>query len=80
MSRKKPPTIEDPSVLNILGAEYGIPWEDLPVGGSFFLPTTATAVQVAKLLVPYEQLLDIILAVRQRREFGVYGVRIWRLR
>ncbi len=65
-------------VLNIFGAEYFIPWEELTVGSSFFLPTTATAGQVKKLLRPVERHFDWALAVRQRREFDRYGVRVWR--
>lgn len=67
-------------VLRILGADYFIPWEDVRVGCSFFLPTTATEKQVADLLGYYEQYFDIDLAVANRVEYGRYGVRIWRLR
>ncbi len=70
---------DDIRVLNILGADYFIPWEDVRVGCSFFLPTTATDKQVAKLLAPAEEYFDITLAVANRVEYGRYGVRIWRL-
>ena len=53
-------------------------WEELPRGGSFFLPTTATAKQVSTALTPAERFLQIELEVRQRCEFGAYGVRVWR--
>jgi len=65
-------------VLNVFGAEYYIPWEELPRGGSFFLPTTATPKQVYAALKPMEKHLQIELEVRARREYGVLGVRVWR--
>lgn len=78
LNRRKLP--EDIRVLNILGADYFIPWEDVRVGCSFFLPTTATDRQVAATLANVEKYLDIDLAVANRVEYGRYGVRIWRLR
>ena len=69
---------DDVRVLDIFGAEYLIEWDDLPRGGSFFLPTTATAEQVTRLLRPIQKLLNYRLTVRQRCEFGRYGVRVWR--
>jgi len=72
------PIPDEIRVLNIFGAEYYIPWEDVTVGSSFFLPTTALASQVKKLLRPVEKYFDWALEVRQRREFDRFGVRIWR--
>ena len=65
-------------VLNVFGAEYYIPWEELPRGGSFFIPTTATPKQVYAALKPVEKYLQIELEVRARCERGVLGVRVWR--
>lgn len=65
-------------VLNVFGAEYYIPWEELTIGSSFFLPTTAVASQVKKSLRPAERYFDWVLEVRQRCEFGRFGVRVWR--
>lgn len=65
-------------VLTLFGAEYYIAWEELPRGGSFFIPTTATAKQAHSALKPAEAHLQIELEVRQRCERGVYGVRVWR--
>lgn len=65
-------------VLNILGSEHYMLWEDMTVGASVFIPTTERAGQVAKLLRPVERYFDWKFAVRQRCEFGRYGVRIWR--
>lgn len=69
---------DDIRVLNVLGAEYFIEWERLKVGASFFLPTTATAKQVSVALRPAAEHLNFQLVTRQRREFGVFGVRVWR--
>jgi len=66
-------------VLNIFGAEYYMPWEDMPPGASVFVPTTATHEQVTQLLRPAAKYLGGKFAVRQRCEFGVFGVRIWRV-
>lgn len=65
-------------VLTLFGAEYYIPWEELPRGGSFFIPTTATAKQVYEALKPAEKHMQVELEVRSRCEFGRYGARIWR--
>ena len=65
-------------VLNLFGAEYYIPWEELPRGGSFFVPTTATPKQVSTALKAAEQHLQVELEVRARCERGVFGVRVWR--
>lgn len=69
---------DDPQVVNIMGAEYFVPWKDLPRGGSFFLPTTATAKQVYEILASVEKALNLQLEVRQRCEHGRFGVRVWR--
>jgi hypothetical protein len=66
-------------VLTIFGAEYWMPWEDMRRGCSCFLPTTATAQQVAELLGPIEKYLGWHFAVANRCEYGRYGVRIWRM-
>lgn len=72
------PLPENVRVLSLFGAEYYIPWEELPRGGSFFIPTTATAKQVFHATADARKHLQIDLEVRARREFGVLGVRIWR--
>jgi hypothetical protein len=66
-------------VLNLFGAEYFIDWTRLPRGGSFFLPTTATPGQVKAALRPAAKALDIELVTRPRCEYGLYGVRVWRV-
>ena len=71
-------TLNDVQVLNLFGAEYFIDWARLPRGGSFFIPTTATAGQVLDALRPAMKVLQYDLEVRPRREYGVYGVRVWR--
>lgn len=73
------PIPDDIRLLNIMGAEYYMPWEDMTVGSSIFLPTTALDRQVARRLKPVARYFDWQFAVRQRCEFGVFGVRIWRV-
>lgn len=73
------PLPDNVRVVNIHGADYYIPWEQVPVGASFFLPTTATARQVRAAFRHAAQYLDYHLEVRRRREFGVLGARVWRV-
>jgi hypothetical protein len=73
-----PPPPRDVRVIEILGAEYLIDWGRVSRGASFFLPTTVTADQVRKILVPYAAALNFEFAVHTRCEFGRYGVRVWR--
>lgn len=61
------------------GVDYFIQWEHLSIGASFFLPTTATKTQAHYALRPYAQYLGIQLQVRNRCEYGRYGVRVWRV-
>ena len=65
--------------FTLFGVDYYILWEHLGVGASFFLPTTATAQQAFVALKPYAQYLGIRLQVRNRCEYGRYGVRVWRV-
>jgi hypothetical protein len=66
-------------VVDIFGAQYFIPWEEVTVGSSFFLPTTATAKQVRESLAPAAAYFQARFETRARREFGLYGVRVWRV-
>ena len=59
--------------------EYFIFWEQMSIGASFFLPTTATATQVMLRLKRRAQHLRITLRAQPRREYGRYGVRVWRM-
>ena len=61
------------------GVDYFIEWSRLLVGCSVFLPTTATKTQAFRALRPYAQQLGIQLVVRNRCEYGRYGVRFWRV-
>lgn len=69
----------DPFTVVFHDVTYGLPWHDMPVGGSFFLPTTLTAPQARKLLRPRARAAGIAIEVRERHEFGRYGVRVWRV-
>jgi hypothetical protein len=65
-------------VLRIHGVEYYILWEKLSVGSSFFVPTTASVAQVRPMLKAVASFFDWHFEIRQRCEFGRYGVRVWR--
>lgn len=78
MTTPPPLSLNDVQVLHLLEASYFIDWARLPRGGSFFLPTTATAKQVREALRPAMQVMNYDLEVRPRREYGIYGVRVWR--
>lgn len=81
-SRKdKPPPPPEPDirVVTIGGVEYFIYWEQLHVGGSFFLPTLLSAKDVTRDLRRLQKKLNITLEIRNRCEYGAYGVRIWRM-
>lgn len=70
----------DVRVVTLHDVEYFIFWDQLTVGASFFIPTTATPRQALDALKPATKSLGIKLAARTRREYGRYGVRVWRLR
>lgn len=65
--------------IDLYGMPYYIYWENLSIGASFFLPTTATPAQVDKALTAAKKHLNFRFAVRARREFGRHGVRVWRI-
>lgn len=65
-------------LVNVLGMDYFIQWEDLPRGGSFFMPTTATPAQVLVALRPHREHFNFTFEARARCEYGLYGVRVWR--
>ena len=74
-----PTTFEDVRLFTLYGVDYFILWDQLHIGASFFLPTTATQTQAFKALQPYARHLRIGLQVRNRCEYGRYGVRVWRV-
>lgn len=69
----------EPEIITLFDIQYFVDWKNLQLGGSFFLPTTATAKMVQRILKPYERVLDMQLEVHNRTEYGRYGVRVWRL-
>lgn len=81
MKRRSAPPIQfdDVRLFTLHGVDYFILWDQLSIGASFFLPTTATAKQATKALQPYAHHLGIELQVRNRCEYGRYGVRVWRV-
>jgi len=66
-------------VVSIFGAEYFIDWKRFARGCSLFLPTTATPAQVLRAFRPAERHFDFKFEARTRREYGLYGVRVWRV-
>lgn len=74
----KTPPPEIP-VIHLVGVDYFVPWDALTIGASFFLPTIATAAQVAEALEPIEQELTMTFAVHTRVEYGRHGARVWRV-
>ena len=74
--KQKPP--EHP-VIHLVGVDYFVYWDALPIGASFFLPTIATRAQVAAALQPVEHALSMSFAIHTRVEYGRYGARVWRI-
>lgn len=70
---------DDLRLINLYGAEYYIPWEAIPVGGSVFLKTTADASEIAEHLERINKLFRCRFAANNRCEYGYFGIRIWRL-
>ena len=78
-SKPVPKPVDDVRQFTLFGVDYFIEWSRLSVGASFFLPTTATKKQAFEALQPYARHLGIQLQVRNRCEYGRYGVRVWRV-
>jgi hypothetical protein len=66
-----------PAIIN--GHPYWVDWEALPVTGSVFFPTTATAVQVLRELKWVREYYAIGMFACTRRERRLHGVRVWRV-
>lgn len=83
MASTKPPSrarhLNDIRVFTIHGVEYYIEWRTLGYGHSFFIPTTATPVEVRDILKNTFKLLGFKVEIHARCEYGRYGVRVWRL-
>lgn len=69
----------DPEVCDLYGILYYLPWSDLPVGGSFFLPTTMNEREASRIIKKKARRAGIRIEVHERCEFGVLGVRVWRV-
>jgi hypothetical protein len=65
--------------VTLHGVEYLIRWENMTLGSSFFLPTTATVQQVRTALREAARVYGYRIELRTRREYGRYGVRVWRM-
>lgn len=75
---KQPPPPEPP-IIHLLGVDYFVFWDALPIGASFFLPSIATTAQVVEALAPVEEATTMTFAVHTRVEYGRYGTRVWRI-
>lgn len=69
----------DPRIVVIQGVNYYINWYEMKTGHSVFLKTIALPSTVMQALRPVERRLNIKLAAAPRKEFGRYGVRVWRI-
>jgi hypothetical protein len=78
-SSTPPKPAADVRQVTLHGVDYFIEWSRLAIGCSVFLPTTATKKQAFDALQPYARYLGIQLQVRNRCEYGRYGVRVWRV-
>ena len=70
---------DDVRYLEVGGTTFCVIWEELGVGSSFFLPTTATVAQVKSALRPGAKYFNVELDASPRVERGLYGIRVWRL-
>jgi hypothetical protein len=73
------PALEAPEVIVICGVEYFLDWRRLTPGSSFFIPTVASVKQVRQILKEAYVNLPYTFIAYQRREYGRYGVRVWRI-
>jgi hypothetical protein len=73
------PLPEEVRYLTFFGVPYYIRWEELDVGCSFFLRTTASQDMVVAALAPAKSHLKMEFVCRPRCEFGMYGIRVWRI-
>lgn len=76
---KTQPQSHDWRVVVVQGIEYFIYWEDMILGASFFIPTTATVQQVKAAIKSAVKHYKYKVEVRPRCEYGRYGVRVWRV-
>lgn len=79
MQSTKTPELPQIDVIVLHGSEYLINWKRLTRGASFFMPTTATPKQTEDALAEAAAQLNMEFEVRARCEYGMYGVRVWRV-
>lgn len=73
------PQIPPVECLNLQGVDYFVPWRELPLGASVFIPTVVGGRELVQALKPIQKNYAIRLAIRQRREFDCLGFRVWRV-
>lgn len=74
-----PPDFREYATLTVRGLHYSVPWLRMTIGSSVFLPTTAPAEEVQRLLRPFEKRFKMTLAAGTWWQQSCHGVRIWRL-
>jgi len=75
----RPRHLNDIRVFTIHDVEYYIEWRTFGYGHSFFIPTTATPMQVKEVLKDTFKQLGFNVEIHARSEYGRYGVRVWRV-
>jgi hypothetical protein len=65
--------------ISLYGIQYCIEWEKLMPGHSFFLKTSASRKDVMAAITTAVRYLNFTLVAQERREFGRFGVRVWRI-
>lgn len=78
-TKPQPDKQRDFRVVVVHDVEYFVYWEQMTPGASFFLPTTATALQVKRAIRDALRHYGYRVELRTRREYGRYGVRVWRM-
>jgi hypothetical protein len=66
--------------VKLYGIEYCIMWENMQIGDSVFLKTTADYKTLAPILRRASAYFNRQFDARPRHEGGYFGLRIWRLR
>lgn len=74
-----PLLVAPPDCLNLQGVDYFVPWGELPVFASVFLPTLIDGRELRGALKLVQRRYNIRLVQRPRVEYGRLGYRVWRV-
>ena len=69
----------DSRYCRIQGLDYNLPWDKTPVGGSFFLPLVGEFDYARRVIRSRARQFGVPVAVHLRCEYGILGVRVWRI-